>query len=243
MKPVYIDISKDSVNSTVILVGDRNRINIFEPLLDKAEKIFENREFKILNGSYRDMRLSIVSTGMGAPTTAIVIEELFSLGVRKFVRVGTMLSINDRSLGKLIVPIGTVRDDSITEKYVALGYPAIADFHFVETAFSTAKELGFEIGDGIIYSSEAFFVDYVPGFRTKDEILNKKHDELTRIGVVGMDMETSTLFTLARIMNSRAGAICAITAQSNGERLAEDERVKIENKMIKLALETCKNWR
>ena len=47
--------------------------------------------------------LTIQSTGLGGPSTAIVVEELIALGARRLVRVGTCGALVDAELGSLVI--------------------------------------------------------------------------------------------------------------------------------------------
>ncbi len=48
----------------------------------KQKKVAFNREYKTFTGTYKGRPVSVMSTGMGCPSTAIGVEELANIGVK-----------------------------------------------------------------------------------------------------------------------------------------------------------------
>ena len=66
----------------VVLVGDPARVQVFAGHMSAAQIVAQDREFTTLTGEYKGARISVVSVGIGAPSVAIVLEELWELGAR-----------------------------------------------------------------------------------------------------------------------------------------------------------------
>ncbi len=240
MNRIYLDFEVNGeIPKHAILVGDRARIDLFKEAADDSKVFFEKREFVLAKMKYHNRNILIISTGMGAPSTAIVIEELANLGVQKILRAGTMLVFDEENLGKIIIPIGAMRGDGLTINYVEQSYPAVPDTSFLKVIFSLQNE---NIIFGIIKSSDSFYTDFSSGNLIDVDFLKYKQSFLKRIGILGMDMETSTVLILSRLLGLKSGVLCASTISSD-KRLDPNNRYKLEKKLVELSLKVVKLWR
>ncbi|MBI3963058.1 MAG: uridine phosphorylase, partial [Deinococcus sp.] len=74
----------------------------------------------------------------------------------------------------------------------------------------------------------------VPGFPPRDPELWK---HLAQVGVLNLEMESSTLFTLASLRGVRAGTVCAVYAQRpRNEFIAEGDIPAAEARAINVGL-------
>ena len=141
----HIQCRPGDVGRYVLLPGDPFRTDIIARYLDNAKLVAHNREHKTWTGYLDGEKVSVVSTGMGCPSTAIALEELIHLGADTFIRVGTAGCINENlrkpdTLGGIIT--GAVRGDGTTDMYVPKSYPAISDRHLVDALSVAAEKLG-----------------------------------------------------------------------------------------------------
>ncbi|MCD6442808.1 MAG: hypothetical protein J7L28_02445, partial [Thermotogae bacterium] len=143
------------------------------------------------------------------------------------------------NLGKIIIPIGAMRGDGLTINYVEQSYPAVPDTSFLKVIFSLQNE---NIIFGIIKSSDSFYTDFSSGNLIDVDFLKYKQSFLKRIGILGMDMETSTVLILSRLLGLKSGVLCASTI-SSGKRLDPNNRYKLEKKLVELSLKVIKLWR
>ena len=88
----------------------------------------ENRGLRTVTGSRSGRRVTASAFGMGGPIAAIVLHELFDLGVRRFLRIGTAMVMPPAKLGDLVLADGAVRGEGTSLTYAPIGYPAVADF-------------------------------------------------------------------------------------------------------------------
>ena len=99
----------------------------------------ENRGLRTVTGLRSGRRVTAAAFGMGGPIAAIVLHELFDLGVRRFVRVGTAMVMPPAKLGDMVLADGAVRREGTSRTYAPIGYPAVADFTLLALSGSGSK--------------------------------------------------------------------------------------------------------
>jgi uridine phosphorylase len=207
----------------VFLCGDPARVPRIASGWQEATEVCRVREYCVVTGSHGGRRLTAASTGIGGPSTAVVLEELVKLGAHTFVRVGNSGGL-DPSLarGDRGVATGAVRDDGTTRSYVVPEYPAVADHALVGALLAAAKERGAPCRAGITWSLDAFYARNavategggmasmsVAGYWTRGHA-DRIHD-MRAARVLNCEMEAGTLLTLANLFGVRAGAICVVS--------------------------------
>src|SRR3981081_3855732 len=85
----HIECSPGDVGRYVLLPGDPGRVPGIAAFLERAEKIAQHREYTTFTGWLAGEKVSVTSTGIGGPSTAIAVEELARIGADTFIRVGT----------------------------------------------------------------------------------------------------------------------------------------------------------
>lgn len=168
-----------------VIVGDPARVDKAARLLDNVQEWAFNREYKSVIGEYKGQRILVMSTGIGAPSAAIGVEELHNVKVDKVIRVGSAGAMQSGiGLGKLIIGEGTVRDDGLTKQYVPAGYPAVPDYQLMALAHKYAPDAVY----GIIRSHDGFYMD-------NNAEVEKFWSEK---GIVGADMESGAMMVVGR---------------------------------------------
>ncbi len=107
----YIGCRQEDVGEAAILVGDRARIGRIAEHLERPIFLEENRGLRTVTGLRSGRRVTASAFGMGGPIAAIVLHELFDLGVRRFVRVGTAMVMPPAKLGDMVLADGAVRGE------------------------------------------------------------------------------------------------------------------------------------
>lgn len=169
-----------------IIVGDPARVDRAAPLLTNAQRVADNREYRSVIGEYRGQRVLVMSTGIGAPSAGIGVEELKNVGIKKIIRVGSAGAMQAGiGLGQLIIAEGVVRDDGLTKQYVPAMYPAVPSFELMALAHKYAPQAEY----GIVRSHDGFYMD------------NNAETEAywSSYGIIGADMESGALLTIGRL--------------------------------------------
>ncbi len=207
----------------VFLCGDPARVARIAADWKNVEEVCAVREYRIVTGEVGGLRVSAGSTGIGAPSTAVLVEELAKLGAQTLIRIGNSGGLSPKlELGDLVVTTGAVRDDGTSRSYVTVEYPAVADYAIVTALLEAARHHGHRAHAGVTWSLDAF---YARNARVdeKGELHSMSvggywpsHFE-TRIRdmqaarVLNCEMESGALLTLAGLFGLRAGCICVVS--------------------------------
>jgi uridine phosphorylase len=206
-KKYHIGLASGDVGEYVLVPGDPGRTPMIAKYLDGAREVAFSREYRTFTGSIDGVPVSTISSGMGGPSVAIAVEELNELGVHTFLRVGTCGAAQPEiKTGDLVIAIGSVRSEGTPNGYVPPEYPAIASLDVVNALVEASRKDGVPYHVGVIRSVDALYSDLMPDEMPRPNL----RDELemwSRAGILSNDMETSTLFVVARIRKLRAGTI------------------------------------
>jgi DeoD family purine-nucleoside phosphorylase len=221
--PVHLRAAAGDYADACLLPGDPLRAQwIAETYLDGAEQVNVERGLSGYTGEFAGTRVSVQATGMGCPSTAIVVEELAQLGVRRLLRVGTCGAVRpELELGELVVALSAVPQDGTTRTYVPEPHCPTADWDLLHGLVHSAKELGERLRVGPIVSSDVFY-DPDPG----------RVGRWAARGILAVEMEAAVLFTLGALRGLQTGCLLVVSDQ-----LAHWEHVRISDAELRAAVE------
>lgn len=220
---------------SVLLPGDPLRAKwIAENYLDDVKLVNDVRGCYGYTGLFDNRPVSVQATGMGQPSAAIYVEELLSTyGVKNLIRVGTCGGLSTKvGVRDLVIGMGACTDSSIvTNRFGGFSYAPIADYELMASLIEYAGELSsvpYHVGN--ILSSDTFYQE--GGF--------EGYRKLSDHGVLGVEMEAATIYTLAAKYGARAVSICTMTdCLITGEAIPSSERETSLVDMVKIALYTA----
>ncbi len=221
-KQLITGLGPGDVEKYVFLCGEPERVPKISSSLEGVEEVRKVREYTVHRGKLVDTPVTVASTGIGGPSTAILLEELSNLGAHTFIRIGTSGGIADGlEKGDFVIATGAIRADGTSRSYAWPEYPALACPEVVMALVDSANATGarFDVGVGLsvdgFYSENKVLVDgkvapmsqsgYMPSFMV-DRLADAK-----RMGAKNIEMENGTLFTLCSLFGLRAGAICTVS--------------------------------
>jgi uridine phosphorylase len=226
----YLNCGPEDVGDRAILVGDRGRVARIAPLLEDARWLNEDRGLTTVTGIRDGRRITVSAFGMGAPIAAVVLHELRDLGVRTFLRLGTVMALAPVRMGDVVIADGAVRAESTSATYVPDGYPAVADFALGAALRAAAGVAGVCWHAGLVASYDGFYTQMAGAL--------EEHERLRALGVLAVDMETSAVLAVARALGGRAASLCAATVDAaTSDRLAAPEREAAEDAMVRVGLD------
>lgn len=213
----HIRARPEEIGGYVLMPGDRDRVERIAGLLDDVKHVAENREYRTVTGRLDGTPVSVMSSGMGCPAVAIGVEELRTAGVHTIIRVGTTGALGPGPrLGDAIIAQAAVRSDGTSAAYIERGYPAVADFGIVDALRRSAEAAKHPYHLGLVESSDAYYAGDWHG----DEATRRRLELMHRAGVLSIEMEASTLFTVGRLRGIRTGCILALREEwRDGERI------------------------
>ena len=204
----HIHCRRGDVGRYVLLPGDPGRVPLIAAALDDARQVASNREYTTFTGSLLGEPVSVTSTGIGCPSTAIAVEELAALGAETFIRVGTSGIMQPFiRAGDVIITSAAVRDEYTSQQYLPLRFPAVADLDVVLALRQAARQRGVRHHVGVSHSKDSFFGQHEPQRMPVGPDLQNRWNAWVQAGVLCSEMEASTLFVLARLFGRRAGGI------------------------------------
>jgi len=200
-----------------ILPGDPGRVEKIASYLDNPRFFCQNREYTTWLGELSGKTVMVMSTGMGGPSTAIAIEELYNTGVRDFIRVGTCGGIAlPVTGGDVVIATGAVRMEGTTREYVPIEFPAVANLDITNALVQAAKRLGLTWHTGIVHCKDSFYGQHSPNRMPVGYELNDKWDAWKKAGCLASEMESAALYIVSQILGARAG--CVLNVVWNQER-------------------------
>ncbi|HAS6288900.1 TPA: nucleoside phosphorylase [Vibrio vulnificus] len=197
-KQPHLCVDETQVAERVIVCGEPDRANRIAELLENAELIAENREYRLFNGEFQGKAITVCSTGIGAPSMIIAVEELKQCGAKYIIRVGSAGAMQPNiALGELIVAEGAVRDEGGSKAYIDAAYPAYASFSLLKGLDGYLQMQTVPYHMGVVRSHDSFYTD---DEETLCQYWNRK-------GILGADMETSALFTVGRLRGLHVASV------------------------------------
>lgn len=240
MPTLYMGGSPETVSKYVLFSGDPWRVEVLKQSLDDVKQVAFLREFNTYTGFYKGVCVSVTSTGIGAPSAAIAMEEMYECGMEVAVRMGTVMALQDDMLGHFIIPIGSMRRESTSKTYVEESYPAVADLELVNLFNQTAADYGKRYLNGISCTMDGFYTRMHDSRFSKELGLDMTgtFEELKKLRVSGIDMESSCMLTIGRLMGVKTAVVTMTTVLENlKETLQGQARKDAEVLLCKVALE------
>lgn len=264
-KPMHInavpdDLSgNDGIGRYILLPGSDGRAQEiaahFSNKVTKPHYRAHNLHLGTLLCDGRKIDVATVSTGMGCPSAEIIVHELFHLGARRFLRIGTAGSLQPQfvHVGDIVNVQASVRDEGTTSDYVPLEFPAVASLEMASSTLLAAEKLGLSdrIHTGIVHCKNSLYAREF-GAGPRQEQNQAYLDFLTKTGVLASEMETATLFIQSQLYNYQlrqegtgpshqvlAGAILGIISETKTFDKTSKSKSAIDDN-IALGLETIK---
>ena len=194
-----------------ILPGDPGRVEKIAEFLDNPRFVTSNREYTTYVGTVNGENVLVTSTGIGGPSTAIAVEELYKIGVRNFIRVGTCGGMQEEVIGgDVVVATAAIRMEGTSREYAPIEYPAAADFEVTSALVKACAESGVIYHTGVVQSKDSFYGQHDPGRMPVGRTLADNWEAWIKCGCMASEMECAALFTVCNILRARSGAVLSV---------------------------------
>jgi purine-nucleoside phosphorylase len=210
----------------VLLPGDPGRaLSLAQDLLDAPRMFNHHRGLWGYTGNAADGELlTIQSTGMGGPSTAIVVAELADLGARRLLRVGTCGALDgDLALGDLVIATESIATDGTSQALGAVD--RVAAGAELLAALLASRDEGSRAGP--VVSTDLFYDSSAAHER-----------QWIAAGALAVEMETATLYALAakRVLEAGSLLIVSDTLFPTRVRIAHEHLRDAERRIGEAAL-------
>lgn len=201
--PTHLRASPDDIAELVLLPGDPDRARAMaETHLTDVTCYTDYRQLLGFTGRVGDTRVSVQTTGMGAPSAAIVIEELVMLGASTLVRIGTCGAVGQGlALGDSLLVTEAWGNNGATEALTGRQRPVLpADPDLLAALSAAAADRDHPLRTGPIATLDLFY-DPDPD----------RAPRLTAAGALALEMEASMVFAQAERHGLRAACLLTIS--------------------------------
>jgi len=201
-EPQHLKAKRGEIAERVIMAGDPARVVQLSKMLTGSRLVNENRGFITYTGEYGGTPVTVSCHGVGAPSAAVVFEELIMLGGRVFVRLGTTGGfLRQMKIGEAVIPTGAAYLGGTLSQYIPDTHiTPVPSFDVTTELVNAAKEEGLTYYVGPVYSSDAFHAED-PDFVAK----------WSKRGCISVEMECATLFGLGMIRGVKTGSLLLIS--------------------------------
>ena len=237
-KMPHLLCEEGDIGEIVLLPGDPGRVELFQELCEEFRIISRNREYTIGTGYYKDMKISVCSTGIGAASTEIAVAQLIGLGAKALIRIGgTGVLKKEIPCGSMIINTGAMRLGGTSTFYAPLEYPAVASVEVIDSLIEACEESHIQDYTGLCASIASFYHGQgraLPYEKEYDEA--SQLEKYQKLNLVNLEMEAETTYTMASLQNIYAGSICSVHCNRVTDQW-EVDNAKAQRRMCMLALE------
>ena len=264
----HLNLKPEDISNDIIFVGDPDRVAKVTKHFDSVEFSTQKREFKTTTGRYKNKRISVISTGIGADNIDIVLNELdalvnINLQTRKIksnhtplkiIRIGTSGSLQeDIPVGSFLMSTFALDINGMLRSYPTenLSHSDIEDAFVAHTNWDKKKCYPLVITNCKILESKLISNKIIKGMTAtaggfygpqgrilrlavKDPYLNNKIDSFNYQGirVTNLEMETSAIYGLSKLLGHRACSMNAIIANRALGKFSENPEQVIEDLIL-----------
>ncbi len=227
---VHISAAPEDIAETVLLPGDPYRAKwAAETFLESPRLVNETRGMLGYTGTWQGNAVTIQGSGMGMPSLSIYVNELIrDYNAQTLIRIGSCggmqnsVGIRDVILAMTATSVSTPSLGIFRE----VNFAPCADWSLLKAAAEAAAKSEASTHIGGIYSSDVFY-DERPDLT----------EQMTRHGILGVEMEAAELYILAARYQRRALAVLTVSDHLlTGESLPSADREKSFGDMVEIAL-------
>ena len=241
-KLYHIQVAPGEVGRYVIMPGDPKRCAKIAEYFENPVLIADNREYVTYTGTLDGVKVSVSSTGIGGPSAAIAMEELYRCGADTFVRIGTCGGMQPEvKSGEVVIATGAIRMEGTSREFAPMEFPAVADLTVTNALVDAAKQKGYPFHAGVVQCKDSFYGQHEPETKPVSYELINKWEAWKRLGCLASEMESAALFVVASYLHVRAGSCFLVVANQEREKLGLENPVVHDTDMaIQVAVEAIR---
>ena len=195
----YTGTSPEAFQKQIILTNFNYYLERFGILCADAEKTTGSAMTAVHS---RKMGVSIINFSIGSPNAALIIEILATADPKAILFLGLTGGLH-RSLkvGDFILPTAAIRDEGASRHFMPPQVPAMPTFKIQKFVSQIIIEQGYDYRTGVIHTTDYRFWEFDEKFKA----------QLYEERVLGIDMETATLFSVGFTSKVPIGALLLVS--------------------------------
>ncbi len=167
--------------------------------------------------------ITIINFGMGSANAATIMDLLSAIEPKAVLFLGKCGGLKKKNeLGHLILPIAAIRGEGTSDDYFPPEVPALPAFNLQKAISTTIRNHNKDYWTGTVYTTNRRVWEHDDEFK----------DYLRSIRVMGIDMETATIFSIGFHNHIPTGALLLVSDQpmiSRGIKTADSDRTVTQN--------------
>jgi len=196
--PRYTGTSIDELGDYLLLTNFHNYVSKFAEQFDCEVKGIGRPMQTATNTS----GLSIINFGIGSSNAATIMDLLVARQPRGVLFLGKCGGIKTSTeIGHFILPIAAIRGEGTSNDYLPAEVPALPSFKLHKFVSDKIVDHKMEYRTGVIYTTNRRVWEWDEDFRTY----------LQKLSVIGIDMETATLFIVGHVNEISRGALLLVS--------------------------------
>jgi uridine phosphorylase len=216
---VMTRITKEDVGRYVILsvhdpLGYEDDVAaVIAGYMEDSYLVADTHMFVTYTGYYKGTKVTVCSTGSGAPETEIALVDFFRFSdADTFIRAGTSGTyLENVAVGDLVIAAGAVRDEGTSAAYITPTYPAFANYEVMLAMLQAADDMGIQHHLGVTRSTDSCQAGQgrpVLGYHQQDSKAQPEYWK--QAGILNFERETSIIYTMSSLFGFRACAVNAV---------------------------------
>ena len=146
--------------------------------------------------------LTILNFGMGSANAATVMDLLGAVNPKGVLFLGKCGGLKKTSeIGHFILPTAAIRGEGTSQDYISSKVPALPSFKLHKFVSQKVLEEGLEYRTGVVYTTNRRVWEHDQAFKEK----------LRNYRVLGIDMETATIFVVGLVNDIDRGALLLVS--------------------------------
>ncbi len=196
--PRYTGATLDQVGDYLLLTNFQNYVEKFAEQFD-CDVMGEGRPMQTATNSEG---LTIINFGMGSANAATVMDLLSARNPEGVLFLGKCGGLKKSTeLGHFILPIAAIRGEGTSNDYLPSEIPALPSFKLHKFVSDKIMSYASEYRTGVVYTTNRRLWEYDEEFK----------DYLRKLGAIGIDMETATIFVVGYANQIARGALLLVS--------------------------------
>lgn len=203
----------------VLISGDPARAEkISKNYLKNSRQLSSHRGLVFFEAETASGQKVISATsGMGAPSMSIVVNELSQLGLKKMIRIGTTGALQDQiQLGDVVISQAALCRQGAADDIAPAEFPAAADPFLTIQLESAARDLKMPFHVGVTASVDTFYEGQERESSAHPALLRKHRgmiEEYRSLGILNFEMESGVFFKMGLVYGFKAACVCGVLAR------------------------------